>query len=370
MDDVGECDNGEAKKRRTFSSCLQRHWMLVAVLLTSVIAALLPDPGVDAYSVLNVPILAALFFFQGLLLDIYMMRESFKRKALPSHIALQAFSLLATPLMYYIIVYRWHWEVSFLGKLIADGAMVALCMPTTTSTSLLFTQIAGGDASFAALHCCAGQLLGILIAPFLASALLESKNSVSPSDLLDHAKTLALRVALPLLCGIGTNMVVAKRCAGGGIPPRIRKIISAVNIFFLIALLWMIFCKAASAAEGTSRLDASTLLILLAWISCIHIIVAATAWFAASPFPPERRVAFAIVGAQKTEAMALAILSLVFSKAQDDLGILSLPIIAYHSIQMIAAALALPKLGSWLGRRTQMRDDDNTRRLLAHPNRC
>ena len=48
--------------------------------------------------------------------------------------------------------------------------------------------------------------------------------------------------------------------------------------------------------------------------------------------------------------MGLAILSLVFSKDKSELGILALPVITYHSVQMIFASIALPALRSYVHR--------------------
>ena len=178
--------------RHGLHQLLLRYWMLFAVLATAGIAVAYPNPGVQLYTHVSVALLVALFFFQGFMLKLENLRQALALRALPAHLWLQTFSLVVTPLLYFAIVYRWKWEVTtgiLSNQELANGALVALAMPTTTSTSLLFTLEAGGDVSFAALHCCVGQILGVLVAPLLSSCLLQSESSASVGDLLSHVQS-------------------------------------------------------------------------------------------------------------------------------------------------------------------------------------
>ena len=66
---------------------------------------------------------------------------------------------------------------------------------------------------------------------------------------------------------------------------------------------------------------------------------------------PQRRVAFVLVAPQKTEGMALAILASLF--ADDSIGVMSLPVVIYHSVQMFVALLVIPRLIKYIKDETE-----------------
>ena len=65
---------------------------------------------------------------------------------------------------------------------------------------------------------------------------------------------------------------------------------------------------------------------------------------------PPRRIAFALVCPQKTEGMAIALIGIIFPDKANQ-GEMMLPIVAYHSVQMLIAALIVPLLRAWGVRR-------------------
>ena len=73
---------------------------------------------------------------------------------------IQIFSLVFTPCLYYAAVFHWQWEVSagILSQTFAVGMMAAMCMPTTTNTSVLFVQQARGDVSLATINAALGNV--------------------------------------------------------------------------------------------------------------------------------------------------------------------------------------------------------------------
>ena len=356
--------SGSARMCRSAYRCSTRfamkQWMLIAVVLTAVVAVAAPMPGQWLYPYSFVPVLVALFFLQGLTLHLHEIRAAMTLRALPVHIFIQTFSLVVTPCTYYGIVYRWQWEVKLkvLSRLLADGTLVALCMPTTGSTSLVFTQQAGGDAALAALHCCFAQFLGLGIAPLLAPVLLNEK-ALDLRILLGRVGKLVLEVALPLILGIALNGLIAWR-RPGGLSSRARTLIGKANALILVLLLWMIFSR--TAAAGSHGLSVAALSRLAGWILAVHLVVLLFAWGAGCALSAPRRIAFALVGSQKTEGMAIAIVALIFEHEKAALGELSLPAVMYHSVQMIVAALLLPFLKAWGEKHDQTRSSASSTR--------
>ena len=99
----------------------------------------------------------------------------------------QGFNLVLTPLAFYFLVYRWGWDIKLgiISRELAPGVMAAMCIPTTTSTCVLFTKLAGGDDALAAFNAAAGNVAGVVWSPLMASWLMGSENSHS----IDKAAT-------------------------------------------------------------------------------------------------------------------------------------------------------------------------------------
>ena len=57
----------------------------------------------------------------------------------------------------------------------------------------------------------------------------------------------------------------------------------------------------------------------------------------------QRRIAFVFVAPQKTEGMAIAILAALFGD-NPNVGALTLPIVSYHTVQMLVAAILVPRV--------------------------
>ena len=75
----------------------------------------------------------------------------------------------------------------------------------------------------------------------------------------------------------------------------------------------------------------------------------------------QRRIAFVFVAPQKTEGMAIAILAALFGD-NPNVGALTLPIVSYHTVQMLVAAILVPRVRAHAG--ALLREPDPT---LARP---
>merc|ERR1719230_2121148 len=81
---------------------------------------------------------------------------------------------------------------------------------------------------------------------------------------------------------------------------------------------------------------------MILWVGFLHVLFLALAWLCSWRFGMERRIAFVFTASQKTENMAIAILDQIFPGG----GVYVLPIVTYHSIQMIVAAMICSPLNS------------------------
>ena len=170
---------------RRAARAAKSQWTLIAAITTIVAAALNPNPGERVYKPASTAAITALFALLGLTLDLPEMRAALV--SCDVHVLIQLFSLVFTPCLYYAAVFRWRWEqrTGILSQAFAVGTMAAMCMPTTTNTSVLFVQQARGDVSLATINAAVGNLAGAVVAPLLATMLINSVVTIGVGDLVE-----------------------------------------------------------------------------------------------------------------------------------------------------------------------------------------
>eukprot|EP00754_Rhynchopus_humris_P015360 Rhum_TRINITY_DN14437_c12_g1::Rhum_TRINITY_DN14437_c12_g1_i1::g.89713::m.89713/K14347/SLC10A7, P7; solute carrier family 10 (sodium/bile acid cotransporter), member 7 len=315
--------------------CLISQWPLVIVLGTAFAALLNPafgaKGGVGQYETVIPTLIIVIFFVIGLTVPISQLQEG--ALALRFHVLCQGYSLGLLPLAYYCLVYRWGWEVrsGLLTPDFAQGVMAAMCMPTTGFTCVMFARQAGGDESVAVFNAAIGNLLGPVVVPFTAQLAMGQKPE---GNLGAQAVKLMGQLVAPLAVGTAAQVFVIA-CVPHLLFKVQRQAKYAFNVV-LVVVLYYIFCEGFHA--GARDMTATSVGLMCAWVVVVHLCAFFGAWWLGGSLPLRRRASFAFVGSQKTEGMAVAILALISPHS----GLLTLPVVAYHSVQMAFSAVAAP----------------------------
>ena len=294
-----------------------------------------------AYRPVMPPLLAALFLILGLTRDASKWLSA--GKALHFHVLLQTCSLVITPIIYFFVVRKPGWDVSsgMLTEALGVGVVVAMAMPTTAATSLVFVQQARGDAAVAAINMSLGQLLGCLTAPPLITVLLVHGHNSGGSTPLKTIGKMCYELVLPMIVGILTQ-ILAERWRPGS--RRQLKRLSILNIPALFALFLLIFAKSFKESKGVLSVRVAAK--LLGWMTVTHLVILAVTWLVATTvrLSKRRRLAFVLVAPQKTEGLAIALVASISAELGPGMPLaeLTLPIVSYHAIQMVVASLLVP----------------------------
>jgi len=314
---------------------VSQHWPLITLLVCMFAAWPAPNYGAAAYSKVNAVLVPALFLIVGMTLDIRSLSGLLQSGLL--HCALwQSYSLLGLPLAYYGLVYHWGWErhTGLVSDVLAPGVMACMCMPTTTNTCILFTQEAHGDSLLAATNAAVGNLLGTIVAPLMAHLLLG--NAGKHDDTAAALLKSVLSLVVPLVVGMGLQWL------GQRAPELWDRTQRGCKLLFkamMLVIFYLLFCKVF--AGGTHGLDVGKVSLLVLFISGTHLMAVLGAWLLGAHLPMQQRIAFLFVGPQKSEGMAVPIISAIF--AADDAGLYMLPVVIYHTVQMVlASALTAP----------------------------
>merc|ERR1712166_924810 len=85
--------------------------------------------------------------------------------------------------------------------------MAAMVMPTTTTTNVLWTQLADGDVSIAAVNAVVGNLLGAIVAPLMASLLIGSDDT-KKNDIGATMWKMCKEIIIPFTIGIVLQLIL------------------------------------------------------------------------------------------------------------------------------------------------------------------
>ena len=224
-------------------------------------------------------------------------------------------------------------------------------MPTTHATSLAFCQQAGGDTATAAVSSTFGSLVGSAVAPLVAAWLLGGSGGAGKSNMLSTLSKLAAEVLLPFAGGLAAQLLlgmVSKHSSRAALHvQQVKMLAGLLSNLLLVVLIFLIFAHTLDKHD-LSQYGVVELTKLLAYVLFVHITVVAGAWVCSKPLSPRRRVAFVLTAPQKTETLALAILAILTQGSPYPEGLLALPVIVYHTLQMLVGALGVPWLRWWL----------------------
>ncbi|KAK4756103.1 hypothetical protein SAY87_009860 [Trapa incisa] len=220
-----------------------------------------------------------------------------------------------------------------------SGLAIFSCMPTTLSSGVALTQLAGANSALALAMTVISNLLGILIVPFSISKLIADGIGVTvPTEQL--FRSLILTLLLPLILG-----KILRESIGGlseFVDAR-KKLFSKISAIFLSLVPWIQVSRSSALllmVKPTVFLVAIVMgialhLLLLAFnaiaIKCLSTILGGNPSVFAKK---ENAIAALLVASQKTLPVMVAVVEQLGGSFGES-GLLVLPCVAAHLIQII-----------------------------------
>lgn len=299
----------------------------LALLATVTLASLLPARGVgaQAVSVAGHAAVALLFFLHGARLS----RQAIVAGA--GHWRLHLTVLTATFVLFPLLgLLMRPLSGPLLTPELYAGLLFLCALPSTVQSSIAFTSMAGGNVPAAVVSASLSNLLGIVLTPLLVVALLAGHGRVSGDAALD----IALQLLLPFLLGH------ASRPWTGAWVGRHRGLVRAVDQGVVLLIVYGAFGAAVvnglwqhtppRALAGTVAVDA----LLLALVLLLN-------WRAARAlrFIREDEITIVFCGSKKSMASGIPMAQVLFAGQAGGLGALVLPLMVYHTLQLMACAV-------------------------------
>lgn len=216
-----------------------------------------------------------------------------------------------------------------LGGALAAGLLFLTCLPSTVQSSIAFTALAGGNVAAAVCAASASNLLGVVLTPLLAAALIGGRGA---GFSLGEAEAVALQLLLPFVLG-----QLARRWIGGWIG-RHGRLVGLVDRGSILMVVYGAF--AGAVVEGLWR-RVSALRLAELGLACAGLlaVVLASALLLARllRFARPDEIAVVFCGSKKSLASGAPMASILFPPAMA--GPIMLPLMMFHQLQLMACAV-------------------------------
>lgn len=298
---------------------------ILLLLGTVGLAALLParGTGADVASGASTGAIAFLFFLYGARLSTGEAMEGLRHWRL--HLTVLACTFVVFPLLG--LASRGLVPVLLTDPLF-QGLLFLTLVPSTIQSSIAFTSIARGNVPAAI---CAGSfssLVGIVVTPLLAAALLGGSGDGFSADSLVG---IVLQLLVPFVAG-----QLLRRWIGGFVA-RHKKVLGLVDRGSILLVVYTAFSE--GMVQGIwHQVSPARLAGLLAVEAVLLAVMLALTWYGAKGlgFGRADRIAIQFAGSKKSLAAGLPMASVLFG-AQASLAVL--PLMLFHQMQLMVCAV-------------------------------
>ena len=308
--------------------------LIVLIILAVIIAIIAPARGnfADIFGQLTNVAIALLFFLYGARLSTQEALNGLKHWRL--HLTILAFTFVVYPLIGIAL----RPLTAVISHDMYLGILFLTLVPSTVQSSVAFTSIAKGNVAGAIVSASASNLVGVIITPLLVMLLMGTGGEV-------HIDTsvfgeIALLLLAPFVLG-----QLTRRWVGRVAQSKATKVVDRGSIAMVV---YSAFSK--GVVDGIwSSISLWDLAFLVVFAAAF---VAFMLWLTRKAsqkmgFNRADTIAIEFCGSKKSLATGLPMASVIFASGGASLGLLILPLMIYHQVQLMMC--------SWLAARYAQR---------------
>lgn len=290
------------------------------------LAAALPAHGRGAILIGGIAkaAIVLLFFLYGARISLQAMRDAIAHRRLQAAVVLMTFGLY--PVLGLVMSTALH---ANLPLPILTGIFYLCILPSTVQSSITFTSIARGNVPAAVCAASISNVLGVFVTPLLAGWLLGAGGA---SFSLQSLRDIVLLLLVPFAVGQVSHRWVTPFVA------RHHRIVAYLDRGSILLIIYVAF-SAGMVGNVWSRLnlaDLIVLLVVLLVLLALSMIIAHQVGRRWLKLPRADRIVLLFCGSKKSLASGLPMATLLFPGAQ--LGIVLLPLMLFHQIELIVSA--------------------------------
>lgn len=217
------------------------------------------------------------------------------------------------------------------------GVFYLAALPSTVSSAVVMVSIAGGNLSAAIFNASISSLIGIFITPLWMTAFMDSME-FSTSGLGNVILSLSLQVLLP----VGLGLLLHNKL--GAFATRYKARLKYFDQFIILLIVYRAFCEsfAGKMFDSFSAVEIFTLgtLMLALFIIMVFIMNLLSVWLR---FSREDRITVIFCGSKKSLVQG-AVMGQVLFPGVATFGIILLPLMLYHALQLLAGSIIAQRL--------------------------
>jgi len=327
---------------KVYNEFFGKRFFLYMLVITISVAAAYPDAGrtggplAPEISVSWVAVVL-IFFITGLKLKTQELSKAASYWKLNLYVL--SFTYIFIPGTVFVLALLLR-QTAFNSQLI-DGLIVLSCLPTTISMCVILTKTGGGNEAAAVFNATVSNFLGIFITPSLVVLLLERSGAVSIEKII---MKLAVKVIAPIVFG------QLLRYAFPGVQPFISRQGKNLKRFSEILLLFIVYCVFCNTFYNGVDAKPQEFAILLGILIPLHltflVVCFTTSRLPCLGYSRPDIVAVLFCSTEKTVALGIPLITAIY-EGNDDIGILSVPLLIYHPMQLVIGSLFVGHLYEW-----------------------
>lgn len=305
---------------------------VAALLAVGVAASLLPCRGNGAifFEFVTDAGIVLLFFLHGAKLSREAIVDGMLNWRL--HLASLAVTFALFPILGLLLI-----RIPGLDPALVAGTLYLTLLPSTVQSSIAFTSIARGNVPAAVCAATLSNLFGMFITPLLVAMLMQVPGGQVHVS-LDSVKNIALQLLLPFVIG---------HCSRPWIVGWIARHKSLVGFMDRGTILLVVYTAVSAAVvDGLwSRLSVVSLILMAILSFGLLALVLVVCWSLGPRLGLNREDSIVLLfcGSKKSLASGVPIAGTLFPAAQ--VGLIILPLMIFHQIQLIACAVIAKRLG-------------------------
>ncbi len=329
----------------------RKHWFILGVFFSIALARAAPWVGVAGgplrpeITVKRIGV-GLIFIMSGLALKTEELAAAAKHVRL--HAIVQGFSLLATPAIVCVVTSALGGSFSGVDAASSPSSVVEAllmgikclsCIPPPVSTGLILTKAVDGNEAAALFNGTLGAFMGVLWTPILIMHMTGGSAHVPVASTM---RKLCVTVVMPLLAGQAIKkMNLVSRTTLRKLP------FSTARSVILLTIIYTTFCSTFSRELDVSSWVLGGLFVCLLLMQLGNM--CAVRWIAdaAGGFTRRDTVAIVFCSVHKSLTMGMPIIGIVFD-GNPDLGLITMPLLVYHPMQILLGSLMVPALTRWV----------------------
>jgi len=309
---------------------IKKNWFLTGMVIAILLATISADVGrtgglihLDKLTSIGV---AIVFFLHGLGLSPRAIKSGISNWRM--HVYIQLATFLVYPLLWVILGDLF---LAYMPTALAFGFCYLLVLPSTVSSSVAMTSVGKGNVPGAIFNASLSTMLGVLITPLLIQLFMGFEDA--QLDLMASIFSITKLLLLPMLLGQALRPFLLR------FVERHKSVVNKVDKYVILLIVYNAFCN--SVANGIWHVFSIELLALCVVICVIILLCMVTLvrWGAQRcHFELADEVTIVFCGTKKTLVAGIPMATAIFG-TDPNLGMILLPIMLYHPIQIFYCAV-------------------------------